>query len=99
MKQLSIVSITSIIDSNGSNRWFLIKADGTYYKIRLPINILKNYEKDWNLFRKNEATLKDDIIASILESDERHFPSVFYVEQQFSDLQNAEMSDIEDEKE
>lgn len=100
LKQLSIIDTVSMADVDGRNRWFLIKEDGTYFKLRVPINLTRGYEKDWNLFKQFEEGLKESIIASILESDERHLPPLIYVDKQFSDFQNQQMYQIvEEEKE
>ncbi len=100
LKQLSIIDVVSAVDEDGRNRWFLIKNDETYYKFRLPYNLLDVYEKDWNLFRKYNNTLKENIIASILESDERHMPPLFHVRRPFEGFQgqiSLELEEKEDE--
>lgn len=97
LKQLSIIDIVSTIDNDGRNRCFLIKEDGTYFKFRLPINLIKGYERDWSTFKQYDEGLKESIIASILESDERHMPPLLYVNSQFSDILNQQMYQIVEE--
>lgn len=50
-----------------SARSFFIKKDGTFFETRIPIDLIQDYEKDWENFKSQKQQVKKIIIDALQE--------------------------------
>ncbi|OGQ87387.1 MAG: hypothetical protein A2512_01470 [Deltaproteobacteria bacterium RIFOXYD12_FULL_56_24] len=55
-----------------SPRMFLVRADGTFYILRLPLRVFESLQRDWASFQRVESRSREAIVDALLEySDAR----------------------------
>ena len=63
-------------------RSFFIKRDGTFYEVRIPIDIISTFESEWESFKSIKQKSKEIILEALREM---YRPSILvrYCEEQF----------------
>lgn len=96
LREMGIIDI-KYIRENGRERPFLIKENGTYYRLRIGIPSIDIFARDWDRFKKLTQKVKENIIIAISESEILMFHRLQHVNEQFSDFCNKNESIMQNE--
>ena len=67
-------------DRFGRMTTYLIKADGTFYRMRMPVRLLEDYRLDWENFVRLEPKSREAIVGALLEDREGRRSGIFPIQ-------------------